>query len=57
VKQAAEMGFMTESGWRYLIFHADTNGFNKVIKRIGRKILLDYSAFELWLKEENEKKS
>ena len=50
VKQfAREKGFISESGLRYLIFNADTNGFNKVIKRIGRKVLIDFNAFELFL--------
>lgn len=56
VKQfAKEKGFISESGLRYLIFNADTNGFEKVIKRIGRKVLIDIQAFELWLEEINKK--
>lgn len=56
VKQfAQEKGFISESGLRYLIFHADTNGFEKVIKRIGRKVLLDFNAFGLWLEDINSK--
>lgn len=56
VKQfATEKGFISESGLRYLIFNADTNGFNNVIKRIGRKVLIDFNAFELWLAEINKK--
>lgn len=51
---AKEKGFISEAGLRYLIFHADTNGFNQVIKRIGKKILIDFNAFELWLQEINK---
>lgn len=46
--------FVSQSSIRYLIFNADTNKFNKVITRIGRKILLDAAAFEAWLKETNQ---
>ena len=51
---AKEKGFISESGLRYLIFHANTNGFAKVIKRIGKKILIDFNAFESWLQEINK---
>ena len=55
VKQfAKEKKFISESGIRFLIFNAETNGFNKVIKRIGKKILIDYNAFEVWLQSINE---
>jgi hypothetical protein len=35
-------------GLRHLIFFADTNGFNKVIRRIGRRVLIDEAAFFDW---------
>lgn len=55
VKQfAKEKGFISESGLRWLIFNADRNGFDKVIKRIGKKIVLDYCAFESWIEETNQ---
>ena len=37
-------------GLRHLIFFADTNGFNKVIRRIGRRVLIDEAAFFEWAK-------
>lgn len=36
-------------GLRHLIFNADKNGFNKVIRRIGRRVLIDESAFFDWV--------
>lgn len=58
VKQFAQQkGFISEAGLRYLIFHADKNGFNKVIKRIGRKVLIDYNAFEEWLEDINKERN
>lgn len=35
-------------GLRHLIFHAGTNGFNRVIRRIGRRVLIDEAAFFQW---------
>jgi hypothetical protein len=39
-------------GLRHLIFHAESNGFEKVIRRIGRRVLLDESEFFIWIDEE-----
>ncbi len=38
----------TVSGLRHLIFFAETNGFKKVIRRIGRRVLIDEKAFFAW---------
>ena len=35
-------------GLRHLIFFAGTNGFDKVICRIGRRVLIDEAAFFSW---------
>ena len=48
--------FATFGGLRHLIFYANTNGFSKVIKRIGRRILLDETAFFEWVEENNKNK-
>jgi hypothetical protein len=41
-------------GLRHLIFHADTNGFNKVVKRVGRRVLIDEAAFFDWVESQNQ---
>jgi hypothetical protein len=41
-------------GLRHLIFHAETNGFKHVIKRIGRRVLIDRLAYERWIETHNE---
>lgn len=46
--------FATFGGLRHLIFYSNTNGFSKVIKRIGRRILLDENAFFSWVEEQNK---
>ncbi len=38
-------------GVRHLIFHAKSNGFDAVIRRVGRRILLSVPAFESWIEK------
>ncbi len=40
-------------GLRHLIFHAESNGFHEVVKRSGRRVLIDERAFFQWLDEQN----
>ena len=35
-------------GLRYMIFNADRNGFNTVVRRCGRRVLIDERAFFKW---------
>lgn len=42
-------------GLRHLIFHEKTNGFNQVIRRIGRRVLIDEAAFFEWAKNNGGK--
>lgn len=41
-------------GLRHLIFNAATNGFGKVIRRAGRRVLIDECAFFEWLDKQHE---
>lgn len=45
-------------GLRHLIFFSKTNGFEKVIRRSGKRILIDERAFFEWIdsKEKQQKK-
>jgi len=38
-------------GLRHLIFHEKSNGFDKVIRRVGRRVLIDEQAFFKWVSE------
>ena len=38
----------SKGGLRWLIFNARQNGFDKVIRRIGRRVLIDERAFFEW---------
>jgi hypothetical protein len=42
-------------GIRHLIFHAKTNGFDRVIKRVGRRVLIDEKKFFDFVEEKNKK--
>lgn len=35
-------------GLRHLIFNAKENGFDQVIRRVGRRVLIDEAAFFEW---------
>lgn len=38
-------------GLRHLIFYAKCNGFDAVIRRVGRRILISEAAFESWIEK------
>ena len=40
-------------GLRHLVFHEATNGFARVVKRVGRRVLIDERAFFEWVDEQN----
>lgn len=37
-----------QGGLRHLIFHAQTNGFDACVRRVGRRVLIDEAAFFAW---------
>ena len=41
-------------GLRHLVFHAERNGFSKCVRRVGRRVLIDESAFFQWVDAQNE---
>ena len=40
-------------GLRHLIFHANSNGFKRVIRRVGGRVLIDEAEFFRWVDEQN----
>jgi hypothetical protein len=42
------------AGLRHLIFHRHKNGFDKVIKKVGKRVLIDEAAFFNWINEQNK---
>lgn len=54
VKQfSAKHSAFPEGGMRYRIFHADKNGFNRCVRRVGSKVLIDESEFFKWINDQN----
>ena len=50
VKQLAdEASFVTESKLRWWIFHANSNGFESALIKIGTRVYIDKAAFNKWL--------
>lgn len=45
------------AGLRHLIFHAERNGFSRVIRRAGRRVLIDESEFFAWVNEDAHRAS
>jgi hypothetical protein len=39
-------------GLRHLIFHGKTNGFDRVVRRIGRRVLISEKDFFLWVEQQ-----
>ena len=46
--------FATLGGIRHLVFHAETNGFSKCIRRMGRRVLLNEDAVFTWIDEQGK---
>ena len=50
VKQLAqEAPFVTENTLRWWIYHANRNGFDTVLIKIGGRVYIDKHAFNKWL--------
>lgn len=47
--------YPTIAGLRNFINKKDTNGFDKVVKRVGKRVLIDEAAFFEWI--ENQQKT
>lgn len=39
---------------RKLVFNEHTNGFNRVVRRIGRKVYINENEFFKWVDEQNK---
>ena len=40
---------ISEATIRWWIFHAETNGLDKCIVRVGRRVYIDIEDFDVWL--------
>lgn len=41
-------------GIRHLVFNAHRNGFDAVVRRVGRRVLIDETAFFAWVEAQQE---
>jgi len=44
----------TPGGLRHLIFYASANGFERALRRAGRRILIDENEFFDWLDQQQK---
>lgn len=44
----------SKAGLRWIIFRSRELGFEKVIRRVGRRLLIDEQAFFSWLKDKSQ---
>jgi len=42
-----------QGGLRHLVFNAETNGFKRCIRRVGRRILIDETEYFRWVDAQN----
>ncbi len=40
---------------RALVFNAEKTGFNRCVRRIGRRVLIDQAAYFEWVEAQNQK--
>lgn len=45
----------SEGSIRWLIFNSSTNGFNKVVRKIGRKVILNLHEFKKFIEDQVQK--
>ena len=43
----------SQAALRNLIFNKKTNGFGKVVRRVGRRVLIDEQSFFNWVEQQN----
>ena len=47
----------TAGALRYLIFHAESNGFRPALRKVGRRVLINEEAFFLCIEKSNQVKN
>lgn len=51
IRQYAERyPWPSESGLRWMVFHAKSNGLESALIRVGKRIVLDLAAFNVWVR-------
>ncbi len=47
----------TESALRWLRFNGNTNGFNKCVRKIGRRCFLDLDELDTWIDQQKDQEA
>lgn len=45
----------TVSSLRHFVFNEHENGFDRVLRRVGRRVLIDEQAFFEWVEKQNQR--
>lgn len=48
----AEHPACTPGGLRWLLFHRQTNGLERAVRKVGRRVLIDVDRFFVWVDEQ-----
>lgn len=55
VKQLAEKTpYLSESAIRWMLFNRRTNGLDKAVTKLGKKVLVDDEKFNQWVESHRE---
>lgn len=54
---ASEHSWPSQGSLRFLIFNERTNGFSSVVRRVGKRVLIDEQKFFQWVEKLNEVQS
>ena len=49
---ASKAVFLTEGKLRWMIFHAEKNGLNSALIKIGGRVYIDRHQFNVWLESQ-----
>lgn len=47
--------WLTEGGMRHFLFHMNENGLYKAVRKMGRRILIEESAFFAWIEDQSHR--
>jgi len=51
-KELKRTGGFSVGQFRWLIFNGKTNGFDEVLVRVGRRVYIDRTLFNVWLDQQ-----
>jgi hypothetical protein len=52
---AQKYPWLTEAGLRHFLFYKNKNGLNKAVRKMGRRVLIDETAFFEWIESQGNR--